>query len=266
MGVLAIRSGVDANAQFGPVIAWLEAETGRHFELQTFAHEELFNATADGRVEFVLANPLEIAQVRRLHDAEILATVDRNITGTQFGGVIAVRSDAEIDELDDLRGAEVACVDRELGAGGCNFQLMHLLRHGIDASDLGPITEIPSQDNIVLALLAGDVEVGFVRTGQLERMIDEGLIAGPDLIRVIDAQESDFPYPHTTQLYPEWGFASVATTDAELVERVRELLWSYQPAGDQGTAARVAGFVPPLDYQAIDELIVELRLRSWDVD
>jgi len=264
VGVLAIRSAVAANGQYGQIVEYLQDEIGRPFELVPLGQNEMFDAVAAGSVDFVLSNPLSSVQLRRLYDTTFLATLERAGTGTEFGGVIVVRADSDIRTPDDLRGRRVTCVAFETAAAGCNFQLFHLLELGIEQEEFGSFSETPSQDNIVLGVLNGDVDAGFIRTGQLERMVADGILVSFDELRVVDRQDDDYVQPHTTRLYPEWPFAAVAGTDVALVAEVEGALLRFDPTGASAGETDVIGFVPALDYDPLDDLVTELQLRSWD--
>lgn len=266
VGVLAIRSAVAANAQYGPIVEYLQQELDQSFELVPLAQEELFEQAERGEIDFFMANPLSSVQVQRLFDAEFLATLSRNGTGSAFGGLIIVRPDSDIEELEDLRGRSVTCVAFETAAAGCNFQVLHLLEAGISTDEFGEFTETPSQDNIVLAVLNGAVDAGFIRSGQLERMVRDGTIGAVDELRILDPFDDGHIHPHTTALYPEWPFAALPGADTELVEAVRDALLAI-PQGDTSLEnANAAGFVAPEDYGPLSDLVVTLKLRTWDAD
>jgi ABC-type phosphate/phosphonate transport system substrate-binding protein len=264
VGVLAIRSAVAANSQYGPVVEYLEDELGRSFELVPLGQDDIFDAVATGEIDFVMSNPLSSVQISRLYGTEFIGTLDRDSTGPEFGGIIIVRDDSDIIDLADLRGRDVTCVAFQTAAAGCNFQVLHLLEAGVAPDDFGSFTETPSQDNIVLAVLNGDVDAGFVRTGQLERMVADGILLDTSELRILDQQASDYVFPHTTRLYPEWPFAALAATDDELVEAVSAALLGLDADSEAAEALGAVGFVEPLDYGPLSDLVVELQLRSWD--
>jgi len=266
VGILAIRSAEAANAQYGGIITYLEQELDRPFVLVPVTQESQFELVEAGELDFTMNNPLAAVQIQRLYNTSFLATLSRINGGTFFSGLIIVRTDSEIETLEDLQGKNVTCVDQVTAAAGCIFQVFHLLENGIDPfSGFGEFTETPSQDNIVLGVLNGTYDAGFIRTGQLERMLSEGTLLSLDDIRILDQAEDDFLYPHTTDLYPEWPFAALEETDPELVEMVRNALLAMpedHPAFD-GIGAN--GFVADVDYSQLHELIETLQLVSWDV-
>ena len=266
VAILAIRSAEAAARQYGPILDYLSAELDRPFVLVPVGQEEQFEVVRAGEVDFTLNNPLAATQIRRLYDTEFLATISRLDTGPAFGAVIIARADSGIESLEDVRGKDVTCVAFETAAAGCNFQVFHLLEAGISPDEFGSFTETPSQDNIVLGVLNGTFDVGFVRTGQLERLVAEGTLLNLDEIRIIDQQDDDFFYPHTTILYPEWPFAALAGTDDELAAATREALLNISPNDPALENARADGFVLPPDYGPLDELIEALELRSYEAE
>lgn len=266
VGVLAIRSAVAANSQYGPIVEYLQEELGRSFELVPVGQEELFSMSETGEIDFFMSNPLSSVQVQRLYDVEFLATLSRTATGPEFGGLIVVRPDSGIETLEDLRGRTVTCVAFETAAAGCNFQVLHLLEAGVTTDEFAEFTETPSQDNIVLAVLNGAVDAGFIRSGQLERMVKEGTLGSVDELRILDPQDDDYVHPHTTALYPEWPFAALSGTDADLVEQVRSTLLAIEADNEALANANANGFVTPENYGPLSDLVVALELRSWDAD
>ncbi len=266
VGVLAIRSAVTAQAQYGPILTYLEGTLGRPFTFVPLGQEDQFTKVEQGNVDFIFNNPLAAVQIRRLYGTRFLATLSYVETGPHFGGLIIVREDSGIATLDDLQGKRGACVNFETAAAGCIFQVYHLKQHGINPfTDFGIFTEIASQDNIVLSVLNGTIDVGFIRTGQLEQMVLEGAILNLDEIRILDRATDNYFYPHTTTLYPEWPFAALAHTDPSLADAVRQALIAIpadHPAMEQ---IKAVGFVPTTDYTSLDMLIETFHLRSWDV-
>ncbi|NEO86212.1 MAG: phosphate/phosphite/phosphonate ABC transporter substrate-binding protein [Spirulina sp. SIO3F2] len=264
-GVLAIDSAVSANERYRPLLDYLETEIGRPFELVPLSQTSQFTEVEAGNLDFTTNNPLAAVQLRRLYNTKFLVTHTRPQTGTEFSGLIVVRADSDIQTLEDLRGKRIACVNFQTAAAGCVFQIYHLLQAQINpATDFASFVENPSQDNIVLAVLNHSIDAGFIRTGQLEKMVEKGLIQGQDALRILEPMADDFAYTHTTALYPEWPIAALPETDPELAAQVREALLKLPPDHPALKPAKVAGFVPSVSYTELDDLIETLQLKSWE--
>ena len=266
IGVLSIDSAVSVNERYRPLLDYLEQTTGRSFELVTLSQESQFTEVEAGNLEFTTNNPLAAVQLRRLYETEFLVTHSRPKTGTLFSALIVVKQNSKIKTIADLREKKVACVDFETAAAGCVFQIYHLQQKGINPfQDFSGFVENKSQDNIVLAVLNGTIDAGFIRTGQLEKMVEKGLINSVDELRIIDRAGDNFPYAHTTSLYPEWPIAALKNTDLQLVQDVKEALLNIPPEHSALSAAKVKSFVSVEDYKELDRLIETLKLKSWDI-
>ncbi len=267
VGILSKRSAMVVNEKWGELMRYLNETTGASFTIVSLTNQEIVDRTATGEIDFVFANPLVSVQLQRLYNTDFLATLSYPDTGTEFGGLIIVDNDSDIETLADLRGKDVACVAFQTAAGGCAFQIFHLLQADIDPfTDFNNFSEINSQDNIVFAVLNGTMDAGFIRTGQLEAMVDEGKILDMNEIRILDLAEDDYIYPHTTRLYPEWPFAATINADPELAEKVQTALLALPADHPAAQAAKIGGFVPITDYTAMNELIETLKLPTWDSD
>lgn len=117
------------------------------------------------------------------------------------------------------------------------------VRSGRQAStlqgDCSRLIFLGSHPAVVRAVIAGEADIGAVRTDTLERM------AAGDEIHVIPSDaapglESKFPYLHSTRLYPEWPFAKLPDTSEELSREVAVALLSM-PADSPGAIAAESG-------------------------
>ena len=266
IGILSIESAVSVNERYRPLLDYLEQTIGRPFELVTVSQDSQFTQVEEGNLDFTTNNPLAAVQIRRLYDTEFLVTHSRSKTGTLFSALIVVKQDSDIKTIENLRGKKVACVDFETAAAGCVFQIYHLQQKGINPfQDFSSFIENKSQDNIVLAVLNGTINAGFIRTGQLEKMVEKGLINSLNELRIIDRANDNFPYAHTTSLYPEWPIAALKNTEPGLVQDVKEALLNIPPEHPALSAAKIESFAPVENYEQLDRLIETLKLKSWDV-
>lgn len=264
-GVLAIDSAVSVNERYGPLMDYLSSEIQRPVELVILSQDSQFTKVEEGALDFTTNNPLAAVQIQRLYETKFLLTHTRPKTGTKFSGLIIVNSDSKITEIEDLKGKRAACVNFQTAAAGCTFQIYHLLQNGFDPyKDFSSFIENKSQDNIVLAVLNGKIDVGFIRTGQLEKMVNKGLLTRLDEVHIMDIVEDNFFYSHTTELYPEWPIAALPGTEIDLVNQVQTALGKLSPDHPALAKLKADGFVPAVDYSQLHDLIETLKLKSWD--
>ena len=92
-----------------------------------------------------------------------------------------------------------------------------------------------NQEDIVEGVLAGRWDVGFVRTGQIERMMDaDGEYLNPDLFKVLDPRiyvmdTGDlFPFLHSTPVFPEWPLFAKQDVDRMVSEEIQLSLINFE--------------------------------------
>ncbi|CAJ1961059.1 unnamed protein product [Cylindrotheca closterium] len=131
----------------------------------------------------------------------------------QFAGTMLVlSSNEEIEDVEDLRGKIIAAQSFSDFAGA-QAQFFVMGEEGLDfVVDPKQVIFTGNNDDIVKGVLNGTWDVGFVRTGQVERTVDTktGDLVNPDLFKVISPRihildEGEiFPFLHSTPVFPEW--------------------------------------------------------------
>lgn len=265
IGVLAKRGERKALSQWVPTAEYLNRQLSEQFTVVPLKFTEIEPAVMSGNIEFVLANSAFYAEMNKKHGVRAVATLINSRKGhalDRFGGVVFVRRDRRIHTLSDVRGKSFMCV-KFSSFGGAHMAWRLLLDNGIDPKkDCRSFVEGNTHDNVVMAVLNGLVEVGTVRSDTLERMQDEGKIALSDF-RVIHRMDDDFPFVHSTQLYPEWPLAACRGTDPELARRVAGAL-TAMPANSQALkAAKIVGWSAPADYGPVVDCLRRIRYGAF---
>jgi len=270
LGVLAYRPKPQAMAQWQPLAAYLETRLGRRVELAVYSYPELNAAVDQKSVDVVLTNPGHfILLQQRSHLSPPLVTqiaLERNHALTQFGGVIFVRSeDKTIQRLADLAGKRIAAVDTD-SLGGYLMQSLELAEEGValPVKDQLLRTGMP-HDRAVEAVLSGQAEVGFARSGVIEAMVGEGKLV-PGRLRILHPVDQPFyPFMTSTRLYPEWPVAVLPQVDESTSRQLAVALLSLPADSPAAIAGKLRGFTNPSDYKGVEVLLRQLRLPPFDV-
>ncbi len=262
VGVLVIDDITTTRDRYEPLFKELSKAVGQPIQFVPLTQASQFNEVQDGGVNFVITNPLASVQLSQNYNTELLATLSRTGTGSEFGGVIIVKSDSAINSIADLKGKTGACVSMTTAAGGCLFQMYHLQTKGVDPYlDVASIQEIPSQNVIVQTVINGEVDFGFVRSGQLERMVSQGTIPSADAVKVLEPATDSYSLPHTTRLYPDWAVSATQDAPADLVNKMQQALLNLPSDSDALSNANIEQFVPAEDYGGVNELIETFDLK-----
>lgn len=268
IGVLAFRSKADTLNEWQPLATYLNSKISTHsFSIRPLSYAEFNNAAASDELDFMFTNPEHYIYLSAKFDASRMATLIRaNVGGrelTEFGGVIIARYERnDIKELSDLRGKQIAAVD-ELSLGGYLAQRVLLQQNRIDITKDARIqfTDMP-HDKVVYLVENGSADAGFIRTGVLEKMAKEGKINLNDF-KIIH-QQTNFPQALSTDLYPEWPFASSKHTDRVLANHVGIALLNLPYGSEITKTAGYYGWNIPLSYEGIRSLMQTLRIKPYD--
>ena len=270
IGVLAFRGEQDALERWSPTAEYLtESVADYRFRIVPLTLEGMVSEVSRDRLDFILTNTGNYVVLENAFGISRLATLkvrhlDKDFT--QFGAVIFTRADhPELNEIEDIAGHSMLAVSQN-AFGGFQMAWREMIDAGVDPfADLRALdfSGFP-QDDIVHAVLAGDYDVGTVRSGTLERMAADKLI---DIgkIKLLGARQSEaFPFLHSTRLYPEWPFAKARKTPEILAQRVAIALLQLQPESEAARKAYAAGWTIPLDYGPVHELFRQLEIGPYE--
>ncbi|HYQ72933.1 MAG TPA: PhnD/SsuA/transferrin family substrate-binding protein [Gammaproteobacteria bacterium] len=269
IGVLAHRGDQACIDKWTPTINYLdEAIPGRDFRLLPLDLHDMSAALEQGRLDFVLTNPGNYVDMERKFGISRITTLKNLHFGspyTVFGAVIFTRADRDdIRDLRDLEGKSFGAVAAD-AFGGFQMAWRELKQAGIDPySDLSQLTfyDFP-QDDIVFAVRDGHIDAGTVRAETLERMISDGRIEDTEFAILNEHSESDYPFAHSTRLYPEWAFAKTQHTSGELAKDVAIALMNMPRGHPAMIAGDYAGWTVPLNYQPVHELFMDLGIGPY---
>jgi len=269
IGVLAFRSKEQTAKQWQPTADYLSrAIPGCHFKIIPLNYPELEDAVTKQKIAFVITNTGHYVILESLYGASRIATLMEHKGGkpiTGFGSVIfTAATHSDINSLKDLKDKSFSVVDKD-SLGGYMAPFGELKKAGVEQKDLSRLifTGMP-HDQVVQAVLSGAADAGAVRTEVLEGMAKEGAISLKD-IKVLSAKSNpNFPFVHSTALYPEWPIAKMDNTPNELANKVVVALLGMPYENEAAKKGEYYGWTAPMDYQPVHELMKQLHLRPYD--
>ncbi len=260
IGGLALRGEPQALARWTSTADYLsQSLPGHRFSILPLAYEDLVPAARLRRVDLLLVDPAVYILAEVEADAFRIATLKNRVAGhdyDHYGGGVFTRADrTDIATLADLRG-------RRLGAVAPNSLGGYLALAGeLFAQGLDPVRDLKrsflgTQDAVVAAVLDRAVDVGTVRTDQLERMAAEGILDLSAVRLVAPRTVPGFDLRLSTPLYPEWALAVLPHLDLPLVEVIaRSLLAMGEGLGED---ADLGGWTLPAHYAPVRSLLEDL--------
>lgn len=262
LGVLAKRGVAKAHAQWGPTAEYLSKKLSSRCVLVPLKFVEIEPALKSRSIDFLLANSAFFARFQDKYNLKAVSTMinrKQNVALEQFGGVLFTRSGSSIDTIQEIRGKRMMCV-KYSSFGGAQMAWRLLLEQGIDPKkDCAAFTEGGTHDNVVMAVKAGKVDVGTVRSDTLERMASEGKIQMSDF-KIINQVHDSYMFVHSTRLYPEWPFAACGHTDPKVARKVAKALMLMDFNNEALTAAKVYKWTYPANYADVTECLRKIGM------
>lgn len=270
LGVLAFRPKPDVIQKWQPLADYLNAQgLKQRFVLEALTYQELEEAVQRRQIDIVLTQPAHYVQLTYLVGLHSpLATLVEK-EGEQhlerFGGaILRLTERSDLRELADIKGKRVA-ITQKSSLGGYLVQAYELQQAGITPQRDVTWLEFPGpQDKAVNAVLNGEADVAFVRTGVLEAMSRKGLI-DPGRLSLIKAPNlPDFPLGLSTRLYPEWAITTLPWVDDTMSRGIAKALFSLDEHNPHALAAGIAGFTIPGNYRVVDDMMRALKAPPFD--
>ncbi len=260
VGILAKRGGVQCMQQWGDLGKYLTTQIGTDVRIVPLAFVEVDSAISTKKIDFLLTNSSMFANMNTKYGLSPVATMINTANGKavkEFGGVIISKAGSSIKTISDIKSKSFMCVKKS-SFGGCQMAWREMLAKGVDIEKDVKFSEGQKHDNVALAVKAGTVDAGTVRTDTLERMQDEGTIKISEFT-IINEQKDSFPFVRSTKLYPEWPIAALGHADKEIVKKITAALLALKKDDPAAKNAQIVGWSAPLDYAPVNDLLKEIK-------
>ena len=229
---------------------------------------ELMQEAEQNQFDFVLTNPSSFVEMELRLGASSILTLRNKRQGnpyTKFGSVIFTRKDNnDINEIKDLKNKKIIAVSKP-AFGGWRVAVRELLNEGFDVYKEAKQVSFSGgiQQDVVSIVRLGSADTGVVRTDMLERMAAAGLIKLNEFKIINKKSTKDFPFAHSTQLYPEWPFVKMRDTSSMLSKKVALALLTIPPEHPAAMAGKYVGWTVPEDYQPVHNLMKDLKVGTY---
>ena len=269
IGLFAYRPADQLALKWEPIAQYLEETLkNRTVVLRVLDQQEMHTAIERNELDVVFTNPTHYIRLRTLNRLSgaiaTQVTIENGLAVSELGGVIIRHANRpDIQHVADLKNARIAIAGREY-LGGFVAQGALLKKHGIDPADLHFIELGNPHDNIVEAVATGRADAGFIRTGILESLAQEGTQSIQQLAVIEPRAMNGFPFVTSTPLYPEWAVAAMPHVDNDTARRLASALLSLEHTHPAAQAAGIYGFTIPKDYRPVEEAMVALRLPPFE--
>ena len=268
---LRAHSGIDKSMQQWKLTAdYLSEKIPEHkfIMIPIVGLDTLIKEVEKNSFDFVLTNPSSYVEMEMRFGVSAIATLRNKRQGkpySKFGSVIFTRKDRnDINTIHDLKDKKIVAVS-EPAFGGWRVAWREFFKEGIDIYKVASQVSFSGgiQQDVVHIVRLGNADVGVVRTDMLERMAAEGLIRLDDFKVINNKTTKDFPFLHSTQLYPEWPFAKLRNTSSELAKKVTLTLLTISPKHPAAIAGKYIGWTVPEDYTSVHDLMRDLKVGPY---
>ncbi|SBT16513.1 Cyclic di-GMP phosphodiesterase Gmr [Marinomonas gallaica] len=229
--------------------------------------ENLSSTIERHQYDLMLLDPVHYLKFRstgRLSGA--LLTLRRGFEGkttSLMGGVIFTRRDNQTIRLDNLYQYPVAATAPTY-LENYTAQIYELKSNGFNIPSVEALKQYADADQVVDAVLSKRQETGFVRSGVLEKLVQQGRIE-PNAFKILNEQNlAGYPFSVSTRLFPEWAFVAKASVDADVTREVTAALLNMKIDRKQARDYGLYGFVPSLDYLPVELMLKEFSLPPYD--
>jgi signal transduction histidine kinase len=267
IGVL-LSDDEDIDEVWGETVLYLNNAIDNHeFEVIELSLDTIEDQAENDEIDLFIVNPATYVELSMRYGVSSIATISRDINGegySSFGAVLFTRSDNEdVSQFSDLKDVSLVAVEEDSFCGW-NVMLQEFNERDINTvKDFTEIAFVGTQNEAVLSVLDGTYDVGTVRTGVIEEMVNDGLISMDD-IKVISEDTNDFELLVSSQLYPEWPIAKASHISDQLATEVSQALLALDDTDQALIDSGVNSYVVPLSYHDVETTLKQLNLPPFE--
>ncbi len=241
-----------------PLVERLTAATGLHIR-QVFpdSFDAHIKMVERGEIDISFSNPFIYIKLSETGATAFARIIEATGKPDFMGQIICRRDNERINDIKDCLGKRWIAVD-PFSAGGYLFALGHFIEQGINRQDFSEIAFAPGsggkQEKVVLAVYAGQYDIGSIRNGTLTILKDR-----IDLSQVRILAE--------TRPYPGWVYAARRDLDPKIIDKIAQAMFTLTMEDEKDVvileAAKMRGIIPATDtdYDSVRDLAAKMQMR-----
>ncbi len=251
IGVLDVLGAKHTLARWAATIEGLEqAFPDITFEVEALDINGLDEALSENRLDFVITNPGNYAELEYRHHISRIAMVQR---GQPVASTLVTTSD--FTSMEDLVGKKLAVVSKD-AFGGFHVIISEMDKTNPSLPRRIEVMETGYPMNLVAeAVLDGKADAAVLRTCTLELLQQQDPARYNSLRAFALRQDQPTDCAISSPIFPNWPFAKTPKTDAAFAKQVAVTLLSIE----QGNFWTV-----PLDYQSVHDVLRQLQIGPYE--
>ncbi len=268
IGVLAKKKEVKNQPRWTATANYLTENIGGYtFEIVPVNNKKIDAAIREGGLDFIYLSSFRYMRVRD-YGLELVATpriTDAQGTASELTGcaIIFRRDTSPSPDWKDLKNTTVVAVG-EYAFDGWLMGLREMKKRGLRLEKDFHVKFMGSNEGVIDAVFSGRAKAGIVRASMLKEWAASRGVALSTFSTIPCSCKNKalcgyFPHRHSSQLYPEFAFAAMENTPPRLARRVAVKLMKIPT----DSPAWMGGWVAPLDYDAVEKCMRELKLPPF---
>ena len=272
IGVLAYRGEQQLVQRWSGLKAYLDTSVaGWTFELVPITLKTAASHIENGDLHFISTNPGHFSVLDRDFPMSVIASRQRRASDgsyvNEFGSVIFARADDGISVLQDVIGKTVVAIDPQ-AFGGFQLAWREFEDVGVDVfHDTEKLTYVGfPMDQVFEHVRSGVADVGIARSGLMETMAKIGTMDPNEFVVLNTSVTYGHPERLSTRLYPEWPFAALAATSADLRDTVSVALLTAEHSPVAAAVKLTDFWSSPMPYHSVRGLMNTFQARLTALD
>ena len=239
-----------------------------HIDIEMMTYDTINSAVRNKKVQFIMVSPLHYIELKNQNlisstIATLVYSVVGNYSSSLAGTIVTLQKRDDINSLQDIKNKKIATMGEGFFAA-YHVPLYEFFKQDIKLNKDNFVIS-KSHYDFIEALKNGKADVGFARSGVVEKLIRENKISADELKYINEYKFEGFPYRVSTPLYPEMAICAMDGVNINIIREVASALYTIKEDHNVSKSLRIGGFIPPADYTVIDRLAKDLRLPPYDI-